>query len=257
MNNIILKTSELHVSAIVQIGKLTTNINLYELANNLCINDNISYIEHGSEITKGYNPKNKPKKKLKKSKKFFYNQVTIHINCDKTINMKIFNNGRVQMTGINNDKQGLESINILLNEIHKLSEGSKLSIFDSETIIKEGDIETVLINSDFDIYHEVDRENLHRLIVERGYYSSYEPCTYPGVNIKYYHNPIHNNFGICDCEKPCNGKGKDNTCKKITIAVFKSGKIIITGGRSKENIQTAYKFITEFINENKEQILLK
>ena len=257
MNNIILKTSELHVSAIVQIGKLTTNINLYELANNLCINDNISYIEHGSEITKGYNPKNKPKKKLKKSKKFFYNQVTIHINCDKTINMKIFNNGRVQMTGINNDKQGLESINILLNEIHKLSEGSKLSIFDSETIIKEGDIETVLINSDFNIYHEVDRENLHRLIVERGYYSSYEPCTYPGVNIKYYHNPIHNNFGICDCEKPCNGKGKDNTCKKITIAVFKSGKIIITGGRSKENIQTAYKFITEFINENKEQILLK
>lgn len=257
MNNTIFKTSELHVSAIVQIGKLTTNINLYELANNLCINDKISYIEHGSEITKGYNPKNKPKKKLKKSKKFFYNQVTIHIKCDKTINMKIFNNGRVQMTGINNDKQGLESINILLNEIHKLSEESKLSIFDSETIIKEGDIETVLINSDFDIYHEVDRENLHRLIVERGYYSSYEPCTYPGVNIKYYHNPIHNNFGICDCEKPCNGKGKENTCKKITIAVFKSGKIIITGGRSKENIQTAYKFITEFINENKEQILLK
>ena len=257
MDNIILETSELHVSAIVQISKLTTNINLYELANNLCINDKISYIEHGVEITKGYNPKNKPKKKLKKLKKFFYNQVTIHIKCDKTINMKIFNNGRVQMTGINNDKQGLESINILLNEIHKLSEESKLSIFDSETIIKEGDIETVLINSDFDIYHEVDRENLHRLIIERGYYSSYEPCTYPGVNIKYYHNPIHNNFGICDCEKPCNGKGKDNTCKKITIAVFKSGKIIITGGRSKENIQTAYKFITEFINENKEQILLK
>ena len=257
MDNIILETSELHVSAIVQIGKLTTNINLYELANNLCITDKISYIEHGSEITKGYNPKDKPKKKLKKSKKFFYNQVTIHIKCDKPINMKIFNNGRVQMTGINNDKQGLESINILLNEIHKLSEESKLSIFDSETIIKEGDIETVLINSDFDIYHEVDRENLHRLIIERGYYSSYEPCTYPGVNIKYYHNPIHNNFGICDCEKPCNGKGKENTCKKITIAVFKSGKIIITGGRSKENIQTAYKFITEFINENKEQILLK
>ena len=61
MDNIILETSELHVSAIVQIGKLTTNINLYELANNLCINDKISYIEHGVEITKGYNPKNKPK----------------------------------------------------------------------------------------------------------------------------------------------------------------------------------------------------
>ena len=89
MNNTIFKTSELHVSAIVQIGKLTSNINLYELANNLCINDKILYIEHGTEITKGYNPKNKPKKKLKKLKKFFYNQVTIHIKCDKTINMKV------------------------------------------------------------------------------------------------------------------------------------------------------------------------
>ena len=48
MDNIILETSELHVSAIVQISKLTTNINLYELANNLCINDKILYIEHGA-----------------------------------------------------------------------------------------------------------------------------------------------------------------------------------------------------------------
>ena len=75
--------------------------------------------------------------------------------------------------------------------------------------------------------------------------------------IKYYYNPIKRNFGICDCEKPCNGKGKDNTCKKITIAVFKSGKIIITGGRNKQNINSAYQFITEFINENKDKILIK
>ena len=254
-----LKSNDLHVSAMVQISKLSSNINLLELATNLCISDKISYIEHGSEIMKGFNPKNKPKKKKGKliQKKFFYNQVTVHIQCDKTINMKIFNNGRVQMTGINNNKQGNEAIDILLSEIHNLSDECKLSIFDSENIEKEGDIETVLINSDFDIYHEIDRELLHRLIVEQGYYSSYEPCTYPGVNIKYYHNPIRNNFGICDCEKPCNGKGKGNTCKKITIAVFKSGKIIITGGRSKENIQIAHQFITSFINENKEHILLK
>ena len=32
----------------------------------------------------------------------------------------------------------------------------------------------------------------------------------------------YNNFGICECEKPCNGKGKNNTCKKITIAVIKN-----------------------------------
>ena len=87
--------------------------------------------------------------------------------------------------------------------------------------------------------------------------SSYEPCNYPGVNIKYYLNPLRNNFGICDCEKPCNGKGLNDTCKKITIAVFKSGKIIITGGRNKNHIQKAYEFITEFIEENKTLVLKK
>ena len=147
-------------------------------------------------------------------------------------------------------------------KLHLLSKKLQLSsnksdIF-SETDIKQiGDLETVLINSDFDIHHEIDRENLHRTIIENGYLSSYEPCNYPGVNIKYYFNPCKRNFGICDCEKPCNGKGLNDTCKKITIAVFKSGKIIITGGRNKHHIQTAYEFITEFIDENKDFVLKK
>ena len=254
MNNNLI-TSDLHVSAIVQIGKISSEINLRELAEYLCINDRVLYIEYGSEISKGDNLEKI--KKSKKIKKFFYNQVTLHIWLGKRINMKIFNNGRIQMTGIKNELQGNETIQLFIEEINKISDENKIKIFDSTEIYQVEPIQTVLINSDFDIYFEVNREILHRLIVDRGYYSSYEPCTYPGVNIKYYYNPILNNFGICDCDKPCNGKGKDNTCKKITIAVFKSGKIIITGGRNKENINSAYKFITEFINENKDKILIK
>ena len=250
-----LKTSDLHVSAIVQIGKLSSDINLQELASHLIINNNILYIEFGSNIKKGDNLKKEKKKK--KEKKYFYNQVTLHLWLGKRINMKIFNNGRIQMTGIKKESQGYETIELFIKEINKISDENKLKIFNSIEINQTESIETVLINSDFDIYSEVNREMLHRLIVDHGYYSSYEPCTYPGVNIKYYYNPIKRNFGICDCEKPCNGKGKDNTCKKITIAVFKSGKIIITGGRNKQNINSAYQFITEFINENKDKILIK
>ena len=250
-----LKTSDLHVSAIVQIGKLSSDINLQELASHLIINNNILYIEFGSSIKKGDNLKKAKKKK--KEKKYFYNQVTLHIWLGKRINMKIFNNGRIQMTGIKKESQGYETIELFIKEINKISDENKIKIFNEFNIQQIEPIETVLINSDFDIYSEVNREMLHRLIVEHGYYSSYEPCTYPGVNIKYYYNPIKRNFGICDCEKPCNGKGKENTCKKITIDVFKSGKIIITGGRNKQNINSAYQFITEFINENKDKILIK
>ena len=261
-------SENLHISTMVQICKLNSKIELKPLAENLIINDNIIYIEHGSTINKGYNNKKISKKKIL-NKKYFYNQVTLHIfnehKANKRVNVKIFNNGRIQMTGINSELVGLSTMEILLKEFNLLE--NKKEIFDleedkeddkddkDEFIKQSGDLETVLINSDFDIHAEVNREALHRTIVGNGYLSSYEPCNYPGVNIKYYYNPLIKNYGICDCEKPCNGKGLDNTCKKITVAVFKSGKIIITGARSKTHLQTAYEFISEFIGDNREEVL--
>jgi TATA-box binding protein (TBP) (component of TFIID and TFIIIB) len=238
----------------VQIAKINSEIKLKELALSLNINDNIKYIEFSSLVQKGEKNTKKGKTKSKtnnKKKKYFYNQVTVHIMLDKIINLKIFNNGRIQMTGIKNDKHGLLSLNLILEEFNKLSENDKLDIFDNTEITSDKEIQTVLINSDFDMKYTIDRSILHRLIIDHGYYSSYEPCTYPGVNIKYYMNTLRNNFGICDCDKPCNGKGKNNTCKRITVAVFNSGKAIITGSNSIENLIITHKFITEFINENK------
>lgn len=251
-------SDDLHISTMVQIGKLNTNINLLNLGNSLKINHNILYVEYGDHVSSGDDGK-KPLKN-NKSRKYFYNQLTIHVynetKNNHRINVKIFNNGRIQMTGIKNEFQGDECIKTLCDEFNLLNE--KEQCFDTiDTIQSIEDLETVLINSDFDIGFPIDREALHRAIVDSGYYSSYEPCNYPGVNIKYYRNPLRQNFGICDCEKQCNGKGKDDTCKKITVAVFKSGKIIITGGRNKNDISVAHKFITEFIHENKEYIILK
>ena len=117
----------------------------------------------------------------------------------------------------------------------------------------------VLINSDFDIGYKIKRDILHREIVDAGMYSSYEPCIYPGVNIKYYFNSNQTN-GICKCSAMCIGKGNglsDGGCKKITVAVFKSGKIIITGARTREQLEISYHFITKFINDRKREIELK
>jgi len=249
-----LNASKPKISAIVQIGKISTDIVLEELAKGLSINNNILYVEFGSTISKGDRNKKQSKKK---ERKYFYNQITTHLNVDKRINMKIFNNGRIQMTGIKELDQGEKTIRLLLSEIDKLSPECKNNSFNSEKIEIVDDVRTVLINSDFDIYNKINRVILHRLICDNGYYSSYEPCIYPGVNIKYYSNPLRNNFGICDCDKHCNGKGLDNSCKRITIAVFNSGKIMITGANNMNHVETAYKFITEFIYENKEKILIK
>ena len=246
----------LRISTMTQIAEISSKINLNNLYKYLEPTDTIRYLSFGSELSKGEITKKIKKPRKDKEKKFFYNQITIHIFFEKIVNVKIFNNGRIQMTGLKSSEQGKEVIKIFLEEVNKLSEEYKKEIYEVSNP-KFTWIKTVLINSDFDLHYKVDREALHRSIIDEGYYSSFEPCIYPGVNIKYYYNKFKENNGICDCEKMCNGKGKDNTCKKITVAVFNSGKIIITGGNSMEHIEIAYNFIYNFIESRKDIIQMK
>tara|TARA_B110000902_G_C14093160_1_gene507689 strand:+ start:52 stop:357 length:306 start_codon:yes stop_codon:yes gene_type:complete len=100
---------------------------------------------------------------------------------------------------------------------------------------------------------------LHRYLVNKEIYSSYEPLIYPGINVKYYYN-INNNTGICNCSKYCDGKGTgdgDGKCKRITIAIFESGKILITGKITKMHLKLTYNFITVLMINNKSLFILK
>ena len=178
-------------------------------------------------------------KNLKPSEKF-------KIKIKKIINVKIFKNGRIQITGLKYENQGIQIIHKLIDLLNKNS------IVNNDIQLKMIDYSIVLINCDFELSHGIDRYKLHDKLIEKNYYSSFEPCNYPGVNIKYYINDNNNN-GICCCNKICNGKGNgknDGDCKRITIAVFKSGSIIITGGRNINQILISYDFINKFIKEH-------
>lgn len=235
----------LRISTMTFISHIDSIINLQDVYDRIDINESISYIEYADNEPKGMKKKKvkKRKKDDHKKRKFFYNQVTIHIALDKIINVKIFNNGGIQMTGLKQYEQTDKILKLLTD------------LFFEKELIQSKEITSkkiVLINSDFDIGFKIEREKLHRLVSDKEYYSSFEPIIYPGVNIKYYfneNNPIQN--GICQCCSICDGKGLNNNCKKITIAVFKSGKIIITGGQCIQHINTAYDFINKIIHDNK------
>ena len=248
----------LRISTITGTAILNTNINLQELYSILDVNDIIHYIEYGCDNYKGYSKKLEKKKRNKLKKKVFYNQITTHIyHINKIINVKIFNNGHIQMTGLKDIEHTRKVLNLLLQEIMKvLPEDNKVYDISQEiyppTIVSTN---TALINSDFDVGFEIDREVLHREILAAGYYSTYEPCIYPGVNIKYFYNPLCNKVpGICSCSGKCNGKGNDGQCKKLTIAVFKSGKVIITGGNSLNQLDITYNFINNYLSDKKDII---
>ncbi len=244
---------ELRVSTITAILKLSSLLDLEKIYYEVPISKTyIPFIEYGADNEpRGYSKKLFTKKRKNKKKKIFYNQATIHVIHDKKImNVKLFNNGKIQITGLKKPTQGIDLINTLLDyfkDIDMIDNGLHIVTH-----------ELVLINSDFSMGYEINRMRLHREIINSGMYSSFEPCIYPGVNIKYYVNTGNCN-GICQCSKMCDGKGKangDGDCKKVTIAVFKSGKIIITGAQNYKQLETSHQFIKSFINSKQQYYLL-
>ena len=86
----------------------------------------------------------------------------------------------------------------------------------------------------------------------------YDPCIYQGVLIKFYWNNMKpNQDGRCYCKNGCNGKGDgygDGQCKKITISIFQSGNIIITGKCNRYELYYIYDFIVDILKNNIDNI---
>lgn len=112
-----------------------------------------------------------------------------------------------------------------------------------------------LINSDFYIGFKLNRSRVYNYILnEKNLLCDYDPCIYQGVLIKFYWN---NNKkiqdGRCYCKKSCNGKGTGNgngECKKITVSIFQSGNIIITGKCCREELYYIYNYTIDTLLNN-------
>lgn len=234
----------LRISTITAVGALfTNNIDLNIIYEHIQIDDIFKYIKL-NKLEKGINHK----KKKKKNKKDFFNQMTIHVydgikRNDGCVNLKLFKNGKIQMTGIISEEHGDNVIKLIHD---KLKDNSEIKFLD------ELKMNIAMVNSDFDYGKTIDRTKLYEYLIDNNYYVTYEPCIYPGVNIKYYYKE-GNDTGICNCCEQCNGKGDGiNSCLQVTFLVFHSGKIIIifrTNGFSKNQIEKAYSFINNTLNK--------
>lgn len=201
--------------------------------------------------------------KKKAAKKTFFNQSTIVVrkrrednpNEMKEVNIKLFANGGIQMTGIT----GLEFARTTLNWLLPILSSLPTKVSAEPLFIKQLKIQ--LINSDYHVNASIHRDNLHSIISQRyGLFSSLEKLIHQGVNIKYYYNTskTFGRPGICECEKPCPGQGEGDApgqCKKITILAFQTGDIIVTGARKKEQLDEAYEFMNQILKLHSREIL--
>lgn len=169
--------------------------------------------------------------------------------------VKIFKNGSIQMTGVKTIEDG-KLLNKQVFETMRRVISEHPEVVQYPEAIACGEFHVRLINSDFSIPYHIRRKDLHQLLISDDYNntSSFQPGTYPGVKLQYFWNPSAGKVdGRCTCKCKCFGKGDgtgEGLCKKITISIFESGKILITGAIEFRQIDDAYRYICEILHKH-------
>ena len=270
-NNDDIYFTEYKVSTITCNADLGVSLNLDILYENFNITDKFIWIYY-PKITdnRGIYPKKKrtPKKDVVK-KNLFDNQVTtiFKINDNYYPNLKIFKNGNIQITGIKNKDIVKDIIDIIIIELKRIYDIDN-NISPDIDIISFKNFVIRMINTDFKSFIDksmetkflIRRKALHKILISDIYDNkcSFEPGRYHGVKLEYFWNSNKDEKnGICICQPHCFGKGTGhgpNNCKKITVAIFESGSVLITGGICFNQIQEAYNYITVILNKHKKEI---
>lgn len=248
-------SSDLEISTITITCKLNTKMNVENIGKYIDISPHeITEVKYGddkirSTSTKPKKRKNKTKDKVRDKKKNiddpnFNNQASLYIYAgEKNISIKIFTNGSLQITGCKKLDDFNHSVNILCSKlmVKKLVYDKKNNKMIKKEFVTNPenlgldnifDFKIGMINSNFEMGFMINREKLQDIIVKNNIHATYEPCTHAAVNIK----------------RAC---GEDH----VSIFVFESGSIIITGAKNYRHILDCYIFIKQTIHDNFNEVL--
>ena len=189
-----------------------------------------------------------------KEKSAFYNcfVVTLRVmykGLFKEIHVKIFNTGKLEIPGIQND----EILEIVLSNILLILEkilNIKLKILYDKT-------ENVLINSNFNCGFYIDREILFNLLRYKYHINaSYDPCSYPGIQCVYYYDYL-NKESISDTLKIDKKIKTDKNIQKISYMIFRTGSILIVGKCGEDVLKIVYEYIKNILFSEFHEIMTK
>jgi len=103
---------------------------------------------------------------------------------------------------------------------------------DNTEPIEISTISVEMINSNFDVHFNIDQEKLTNILKSKPYNLFVTFETHPGVNVKYI------------------GKNDKGVEQEITILIFRTGSIIITGVKSYKLLHEAYDFINGVLKKH-------
>uniref|UniRef100_A0A6C0F5L5 TATA-box binding protein n=1 Tax=viral metagenome TaxID=1070528 RepID=A0A6C0F5L5_9ZZZZ len=157
-----------------------------------------------------------------KKKKSFYNQTTIRFVDHTTKSIKIFSNGKLQITGVTSPLEAEDICKIICTIINKIP-------FCTCNKIDLISYKIAMINTNFCYNVGIDIKELKKLLTKLpNIQVSFDSDRYPGLNIKH--------------------KNSDDTYTSILF--FTTGSVVITGVKSFKGINEAFTIITDIISKN-------
>ena len=181
-----------------------------------------------------------------KKKSAFYNCFVLIIRLlDDTCNykeyhVKVFNTGKIEIPGVQ-DEVLFQRVLLLLIDIIQPHLSVKLEY-------KSNISETVLINSNFKCGFYINREVLYDILKYRyNIQTIYDPCSYPGIQCKFYYNPdigIQTGSQISEDNKD---KDNYNNISEVSFMIFRTGSILIVGRCEEFVIREIYEFLKKIL----------
>ena len=187
-----------------------------------------------------------------KKKSAFYNCFVMILRLKindifKEYHVKVFNTGKMEIPGIQNDTIFNEVITTIRNILVPFT-GESLNY------LKKSD--TVLIHSNFNCGFYINREALYDILkIKYNIQCIYDPCSYPGIQCKFYYNPekeIQNGMQISGSEKSTYQK-----IVEVSFMIFRTGSILIVGMCEEDVLHIIYEYLKNLLTQEYYNIFQK
>jgi TATA-box binding protein (TBP) (component of TFIID and TFIIIB) len=185
-----------------------------------------------------------------KKKSAFYNCFVLILrmkiqNVFKEFHVKVFNTGKLEIPGVQNE----DVFKMILSEVLETLQPHLQENLD----YKDDTNETVLINSNFNCGFFVNREVLYDILkFKYNIHCIYDPCSYPGIQCKFYYNP---DIGVQNgCQISEENKHLYKNIREVSFMIFRTGSVLIVGRCDENVLMIIYDFLKIILNNEYKNI---
>jgi TATA-box binding protein (TBP) (component of TFIID and TFIIIB) len=183
-----------------------------------------------------------------KKKSAFYNCFVLILRMRvkdmfKEFHVKVFNTGKLEIPGV----QSEPLFELILNQVIETLQPH----LDEKLGYKDNTNETVLINSNFNCGFFINREILFDILkMKYNLQCIYDPCSYPGIQCKFYYNEDIDLQSGCQISEE--NKHLYTNIKEVSFMIFRTGSVLIVGKCDECVLIIIYEFLKKIlVNEYK------